>query len=74
MNGDLFPGRVANSPLKKALCRRSRVIMAEDNARDRAESGILGGSATQVFGLNGLTPVCVHRTGRQSGWTLPTGC
>ncbi|MCE2439742.1 MAG: hypothetical protein J4F39_09990 [Candidatus Latescibacteria bacterium] len=48
--------------------------MAEENARDRAESGILGGSATQVFGLNGLTPVCVHRTGRQSGWTLPTGC
>ena len=37
----------ANSPLKKSLCRRGRVIVAEDKARDRVESGIRGGSATQ---------------------------
>ncbi len=36
-----------SSPLKKSLCRRGRVIVAEDKARDRVESGIRRGSATQ---------------------------
>ena len=31
-----------NSPLKKSLCMRGRVIVAEDKARDRVESGDSG--------------------------------
>ena len=54
-----------SSPLKESLCRRGRVIVAEDKARDRVESGIRGGSATQSFGHKGRTPVCV-RTHRQA--------
>jgi len=39
--------------------------VVEDKARDRVESGIRGGSATQVFGNKGRT---------QPGWTVSAGC
>ncbi|MCE2441301.1 MAG: DUF2283 domain-containing protein [Candidatus Latescibacteria bacterium] len=40
---------VANSPLKKSLCRRGRVIVAEDKARNRVESGDSARERNAVF-------------------------
>ena len=39
----------ANSPLIKSLCRRGRVIVAEDKARDRVESGDSGRECNAVI-------------------------
>ena len=38
-----------NSPLIKSLCRRDRVIVAEDKARDRVESGDSGRERNAVI-------------------------
>ncbi len=39
----------SNSPLIKSLCRRGRVIVAEDKARDRVESGDSGRECIAVI-------------------------
>ena len=42
-----------NSPLEKSLCRRGRVIVAEDKARDRRESLDSGRERNAVFRSQG---------------------